>query len=485
MPYSINRYNGSVLTVVEDGTIDNTLDIKLVGKNYAGYGEVQNENYVHLLENFSGTTAPPRPISGQVWFDSATKKLKFYDNSKWRTTGGAEVSASAPTGLTTGDFWWDTGNKQLYSWDGAAFVLVGPQGVAGSGTTQMRSRSVRDSLGANHAVIEAVTNGNTIFVISPDTDFTLDNVVNPINGFSVIKQGVTLINTPNTGVTTLAHRFWGTASNADKLGGFDASTFLQSNNANFTSVVTFGDPGFTVGASNDLEVFIAGGTTPYIKNAISDTIVFQTTDGTLKTPLKLVGSDLLPGVTNVGNIGSLSLKYATVYATTFNGTATQTDTLSVGGTYRSASASAGNNTIAARDSIGDLYANVFHGTATSARYADLAEKYLADQDYETGTVVSVGGEKEVTASSLGQQAIGVVSANPAFMMNKDLEGGTYIALKGRVPVKVIGSVRKGDNLIAANDGCAMIAVPHATGIFAVALESSNDTGVKLIEAIVL
>ena len=63
MPYSINRYNNTLLTVVEDGTIDSTLDIKLIGKNYAGYGEVQNENFVNLLENFSGTTEPPRPIS--------------------------------------------------------------------------------------------------------------------------------------------------------------------------------------------------------------------------------------------------------------------------------------------------------------------------------------------------------------------------------------------------------------------------------------
>jgi hypothetical protein len=71
------------------------------------------------------------------------------------------------------------------------------------------------------------------------------------------------------------------------------------------------------------------------------------------------------------------------------------------------------------------------------------------------------------------------------MMNKDLEGGTYVALKGRVPVKVIGRIKKGDELIAANDGCATFAVPHANGVFAVALESSDDSGVKVIEALVL
>jgi len=118
MAYTINKYDGSQVTVVADGTIDNTLDIKLIGKNYAGYGEVQNENLVFLLENFANTTQPSKPVRGQIWFDSGTRKLKFYDGTKFRTTGGAEISATAPTGLTTGDFWYDTTNDQLYAWNG-------------------------------------------------------------------------------------------------------------------------------------------------------------------------------------------------------------------------------------------------------------------------------------------------------------------------------------------------------------------------------
>ena len=66
MAYQIDRYNNTLLTNVEDGTVDQTTDIKLVGKNYAGYGEIQNENFLHLLENFSGTSQPPKAISGQV-----------------------------------------------------------------------------------------------------------------------------------------------------------------------------------------------------------------------------------------------------------------------------------------------------------------------------------------------------------------------------------------------------------------------------------
>ena len=113
----------------------------------------------------------------------------------------------------------------------------------------------------------------------------------------------------------------------------------------------------------------------------------------------------------------------------------------------------------------------------------MAEKYLADADYEVGTVVCVGGEKEVTATKLGDRAIGVVSANPAYKMNSELEGGTYVALKGRVPVKIAGPVKKGDRLVAGNDGWAMTG--HGTDVFGIALESNDDMGIKLVEAVIL
>ena len=378
MPYSIDRYSGTTPVVVEDGTINSTFDIKLIGKNYAGYGEVQNENFLHLLESFSGDNAPPRPVSGQIWFDSDASKLKFYDGARFRSTGGAEIGGTEPTGLTVGDFWFDTDNNQLYVKKAATgYVLIGPQSAGGLGTTQMRSRTVKDDLGVLHAIIEAIVDDETLYIISAD-EFTLDDGLNPILGFGDIKKGLTLTGTSSTGVTSTDHRFWGTASNA-----------------------------------------------------------------------------------------------------------LQTDSLLVQGSYRLATTLATINTVAARDASGDISANVFQGTATTARFADLAEKYLADAEYAPGTVMVVGGDKEVTASSWGKRAIGAVSTNPAYMMNSELEGGTYVALKGRVPVKVIGSVKKGDNLIAANDGCASVGVHHSTDVFAIALESNSDSGVKLIEAIIL
>ena len=130
MAYVINLTNGSQLATVEDGTIDQSTSLKLVGKNYAGYGEIQNENFIHLLENFSSANQPAAPLSGQIWFDSGAKKLRFYDGTKFRTTTGAEVGTTQPVGLTTGDFWWDSGNNQLYAQNSdGGFVLIGPQNI--------------------------------------------------------------------------------------------------------------------------------------------------------------------------------------------------------------------------------------------------------------------------------------------------------------------------------------------------------------------
>ncbi|MGY8867111.1 MAG: hypothetical protein ACKVJK_16060, partial [Methylophagaceae bacterium] len=166
-------------------------------------------------ENFSGISAPPKAISGQIWFDSSTRKLKFYDGTKFRTTGGAEVSATEPSGLTEGDFWWDTTNEQLYAYNSSTFVLVGPQD-AGALLTQWKSDTVNDNTGTARAIIKAIINDEVVMVVSNQT-FTIDStdVTNAIAGFDIIKQGMTLKNTVNSsgGGTSTNFIYWGTASN--------------------------------------------------------------------------------------------------------------------------------------------------------------------------------------------------------------------------------------------------------------------------------
>jgi len=124
MAYELNRYNGTYFASVDDQTLNTTAtDLRFVGRNYSGYGEVENENFLHLLENFANTSAPPRAISGQLWFDTSAKKLKVYDGSRFKVAGSAESSATAPAGFAIGDFWWDNQNEQIKVWNGTEFKV--------------------------------------------------------------------------------------------------------------------------------------------------------------------------------------------------------------------------------------------------------------------------------------------------------------------------------------------------------------------------
>jgi len=497
MAYTIDRYNRTVLTVVEDGTIDQSTDLKLVGKNYAGYGEIQNENFVYLLENFSSGTAPSRPISGQVWFDSGTSKLKFYDGSKWRTTGGAEVAGSTPTGLTEGDFWWDTANEQLYAYNGTDYVLVGPQD-AGDGITQMKSRTVRDIGGTAHAVITAITNDTVVFIVSNDA-FTIDNTdaENTIPGFDVVKQGVTLVNTiaSTNGVTSTNHQYWGTASAAKGLvvnGALvTADQFVQTGSASFNTLAEFADVGIAIGDSNDLRIQIQNDNEAVISNQVGQKIFFKTKNvgGSILNPLIVEANALLPGLQSDGTttetvtLGSVTRTFNNVYADNFTGLSQKASTLVVSGNNRSGDINAVENTVAVRTATGDLKANLFVGVATQAKYADLAEKYTTDQEYPTGTVMAIcsHSDHEAEAASAKDIAIGVISAEPAYLMNSELEGGQAIALKGRVPVRVKGPVSKGMPVFAWDNGvCTTIGTQSMVGI---ALETNNSEEEKLVECV--
>ena len=502
MAYTIDRYNNTQLTVIEDGTIDQTTDLKLVGKNYAGYGEIQNENFVFLLENFAGTSAPPKAISGQVWFDSANSKLKFYDGTNWRTTGGAEVSSTTPNGLAEGDFWWDTSNEQLYAYNGSTFVLVGPQSV-GETVTQFQSTTVRDNTSASRAIIKSVVNDEVIHIISAQ-EFTIGSEdAADYPGFDKIRKGLTLKGTTNStgGVTTTDHRFWGTASNALKLNGIDASNYVVSSPGtptSFTTLTEFADAGIAIGDSNDFVLKIENDNEGIIANEVGTKVKFRVKQGgTVENPLILEGSKLIPGFETDGvtvrpvTLGDASNRFSNVFATTFTGTATLATALDVGGNSRQGSTAATSNTVAIRDSNADIFANLFRGTATSARYADLAEIYRADKDYEPGTVLIFGGDAEVTESTkfCDNRLAGVVSTNPAHLMNADVEG-VAIALRGRVPVKVEGPVKKGDIIVTnGTPGTATAlkedsAMPSTLCVVGKSLENNDDTGIKLVEVVV-
>lgn len=511
MAYTIDTYSNSRSWRIEDGTIDQTTDLKLVGKNYAGYGEIQNENFVFLLENFAGQTEPPRKVPGQIWFDTGNSKLKFYDGLKWRTTGGAEVSATVPTGLKEGDFWWDSDNEQLYTYNGGDFVLIGPQS-AGSGQTQIVSRSIRDNTGSSRGIITAVVNDEVVFTISSQ-DFTIDtsDVDNTITGFDRIRQGLTLKNTLNSsgGVTSGDWRLWGTSSNSERLGGQLASQYVLKTDANFSQLARFSDLGISVGDSNDLkirmEVLTGNGTQverPIISNEVGGTIAFKAKNlsGNVVNSIQIRSDAIIPGFVAgtetatsptavTATLGTVDYPWHEVIAKNFSGLASIAAGVNLGAydsenplaNRRLPSVAASANTIAIRDSNADLFADYFRGIATEALYADLAEKYTTDQEYPAGTVMMICEHEDHEAEPCdnGGIPIGVISTNPALMMNSGAEG-QYVGLKGRLPVRVVGAVKKGQPVFAGSNGTASTLGIYLLGI---ALESNSSEEEKLVECI--
>ena len=518
MPYQINHFNGTALVTVPDGTVDQTTDLKLIGKNYAGYGAIQNDNFIYLLENFASSGGPAKPQVGQIWFDTANKKLKFCDNvtngiAHWRTTGGSEVATTTPSGLTTGDFWYNDSTNQLFAYNATTgqSYLIGPQAVAGQGQTDLTSISVHDNSAptpVSHAVVKVTTNGIATFIVNSDAAFTLNDSETALknNGFSYIAQGVTLVNSAS-GHTTTNFRFWGTASDSDMLGGVAAAQYLQANSlTNITSFPgsgSFPDAGIVIGNNHDIKIFIdnANSNIGTIENTYSGVISFKVTSSGVTEPLRLSGTTVVPGVDATFDLGTNALNWNNLYAktihasdiygTTFHGaisgTASQADTLKYGVAYVSSTDSNTPNTIVARDSNGNFAANIITATATKARYADLAERYEADAEYEPGTVVVFGGDNEITVSSIEGDArvAGVVSTNPAYIMNDEAGNNLThpaIALRGKVPVKVVGLVSKGDVLVNSNvAGHAMAAenplAVSAAAIVGKAIEDHDGHGV--------
>ena len=181
MSYRINKTNGDLLVDLVDGQIDvSTSSLTLVGRNYTGFGEAFNENFVKLLENFSSTTAPNTPITGQLWFDTQEQRLKIYNGTSFKSAGGPIVSASQPT-MVAGDLWIDSKNNQLYFFDGSELVLAGPPYQAGQQKTGFEVQSVIDSVNVTRTALKLFIGGTLVGVFADSQYFV--ELVNGIPGY--------------------------------------------------------------------------------------------------------------------------------------------------------------------------------------------------------------------------------------------------------------------------------------------------------------
>lgn len=525
MSYIINKSNGSKLVVIEDGSINvNICDLTLVGKNYAGYGESIATNFVKLLENFSNTKQPTKPLAGQIWYDSGNKKIKFYNGVEFKSIPSMQISRSFPSDQNSGDLHFNETDSKLYYYTGNEYIPIGPPTTGKAASNTVIPILLEDAVSGNsryilgHQLQDPDEVETTIVAIT--SDFTITPTLDQYSAsteFPKIRKGITLRGTnPSTGVSENGeYLFWGTASDALKLNGMPPESYVTYNNPVFDLELKVRHPdGLNINNSQlrlftnvngvklitDLPKISFDATVGFILNNIinidasndpTPAILPSTTPdvfvdiGSVISPFRNIYAEEVHAERIYGEIDATVASATvaeTVTLTPTNGVdaahyvlftdsasgdeAVRTDT---GFTYNpstnilnvanisATTAASSEITKIGTSGVGDIgsISNTFgivYAKATSAQYADLAEKYLSDAVYEPGTVLRLGGTAEVTicATYESEAIAGIVSTNPAYIMNDALENGVAIALKGRVPCKVKGAVKKGDVLVSSS-----------------------------------
>tara|TARA_Y100000389_G_scaffold204649_1_gene258582 strand:+ start:6613 stop:8424 length:1812 start_codon:yes stop_codon:yes gene_type:complete len=270
MSYKLNKTDGSLLVDLVDGSLDTTsTDISLIGKNYSGFGESINENFIKILENFANTSAPSLPLKGQLWFDSTESRLKVYDGTNFRTSGGPIVQNSQPgVGVVAGDLWINNATKQLHFYDGTNFNLAGPIYTSDQGKSGFETVTVLDNQNNSKTIVK-FSIGGTLIGVYANNEFT-PAASYAITGLDSIKKGFNIIST----VTDFVFR--GSADSAaalvDNAGvAKSASQFLSadSNSVTTGTVTVANSGGITIGtAQNNIQKVV--GTSVVNENQLSN-----------------------------------------------------------------------------------------------------------------------------------------------------------------------------------------------------------------------
>jgi len=177
MSYNITLTDGTSLTVISDGQIDQIhTDLTLIGKNTTSYGVFFNDNFVRLLENFANTSQPNHPLIGQLWFDTAESRLKVYNGTSFTTTNGTIVSPTSPVSISKGDIWIDSTNGQLWFNDGLSNKLAGPSYSTMQGESGLFTKTRLDVNGAEHIIVELKVGSTTLGIFSKDTFIPADSI---------------------------------------------------------------------------------------------------------------------------------------------------------------------------------------------------------------------------------------------------------------------------------------------------------------------
>ena len=405
MAYTILKSDGTVLTTIADGTINTTsTSVGLPGRNFAGYGQSIDTNFVHIIENFKNTTPPTNPLAGQIWYDSSASTLKVCPTD-------GESNAAAWLSLTS---------------------------TSSGGNTTFGAVNITGNATANNftATNEVGANAFTAGYLTISANASIANL--------------TATTATVTGALTTTEITTGSAVTNGTLTGIWTVTGNTGTNASAIVLDTGG-----IAISNSAGANLYGIRTDKYMYANGDPISFA---------------------------GTYSNANVTAFLPTYNGNI-------LTGTTQAANLTTGANTTA-----GNITGNwtLTTGSRLTATYADLAERFSADDVYTPGTVVELGGSAEVTAVKyeLSEDVFGVVSDNMAFLMNNgagDNETHPAVAMTGRVRVKTLGTVRKGQRLVSAGEGHARAAEDGEATAFNVigrALEDKTTTDFGTVEAIV-
>lgn len=564
MAYTINLTDGTIFAVIADGTINTASSVTLVGKNYAGYGEFLDENFIKMLENWSNPTAPPAPLTGQLWYDKSTSRLNVFRGTYWKVISGATATPTAPLGNIVGDLWWDTTNDQLKTWSGTAggnvWKIAGPVYTRSQDVTGAFPIDMLDIASGNHVVTGFYANGQLVGLVNNDASFVpaapyntsfanvftgttmrsnayvSGNLINQGNLYISAAGASNVVIVTSTGIsltgtvtaTTLSATGNVVAGNVMTNGLVSAAGNVTGGNFNTAGAIsaTGNITGGNVNSLNNLSAvgnLTAGnvntGNLSLSGNVVSaiNTTFNITTSGNV-TANNLAGTlttAAQPNVTSLGILTSLSVSgnIHTSQRVSAAGNIIAANFLTTGLISATGNIT-GNNIIATTiNSSGPLevnsithigtsgtgnigssssYFNYVFATATSALYADVAERFAADDVLEPGTVVELGGTREITRSEqeLSENVFGVISTRPAYTMNGGAgDNNTHppVAMTGRVPVRVIGAITRGDRLVSAGNGLARAAQPGEATAFNVIGRSLTDKptqDVGVVEAIV-
>jgi len=518
MAYIINYSGGTISIPVGTADTSNT-SLTLIGRNWTssnidqGFGQALNQNFVSLLENFADASPPPSPLQGQLWYDTSTTVIKLNVGTSttpsWLDvyTAGAGI-ATIGNGTSTVSVPVVNGDVNISSGGTANVLVVTPTGVDVYGTLTSNTSissprlistvndgttspltvtsSVRvnnlnadllDGYHANttkNAVGQVVVRNITTGVIDNDIVGNLTgNVTGNVTGATISVTGnitgANLISTNNitganlsvTGNITSANLSVTGKSNLNEIGnviitGGTSGQFLQTNGSGVLTWATVGTSGVANGTSS-VSIPAVNGNVNTSVGGIANVLVVTTTGanvaGTVNATGNITGGNLI-------TTGSVNTTRITSGANTPAGTITGDWTLTT-------------------------------GSKLNATYADLAEYYAIDEGAGPATVVEFGGDCEIRIcmTDMSRRVAGVVSTNPAFIMNDTVgkigQHRELIALQGRVPCKVVGLVSKGDMMVSAGDGCARSESDPVLGsVIGKALEDKDTLDMGIIEVAV-